>query len=188
MHTMNWNAAVVSALLACACRSPVNHHETEADAAQVPERTIRSVLDFPLCRPRQVVETSTWARPVGRNGAWSFALPPAFERDAAARFPHGGERWTGGERDFSIIYGQWETAVFPREAVLCREDIGGEAALVVEVLKGDRRSIAVWFSDPRSSLRGRLYRGTSPPDDGALLWTIVSGAAAAELGSSRAAR
>ena len=106
MDTMNWTAVAVSALLGCGCRSPVNRQETVADAAQAPVRAAPSVLDLPLCRPRQKVETSAWTHPVGRNGPWSFALPPGFELDATAAFRHGGTRWTHGERAVSIIYGQ----------------------------------------------------------------------------------
>lgn len=135
------------------------------------------------------VDTTEWVRQAGPYRGFTFLLPPAFQRDTAGWFMHGGTAWRDGPRRFEQVNGYWSPASFrgsyadepPRDAEYseCWDTIGGLRVFLSTRYADGRYAAGAWFTDPGRHAEG--FRGMevvlggngTTREDQALLLAII---------------
>jgi hypothetical protein len=107
------------------------------------ERPSEEIENLPACGPRPASAPAALKdRPMG--GTFSFSLPPSCEREAGARFVHGGDRWRCGDVTVEVAWGMWGRSSFGDGSKVCRTEVAGALVMVVRD-PSDTGRVSVWY-------------------------------------------
>jgi hypothetical protein len=134
------------------------------------ERPSAEIKDLPACGPRPALAPAGLKdQPMGET--FSLSLPPSCEREAGARFAHGGDRWRCGAVTVEVAWGMWGRSSFGDGSKVCRTDVAGTLVMVVRD-PSDTGRVSVWY--PTGEIHEPLVSVSSKRvEDGALVEAIA---------------